>query len=310
MCIRDSTWYPHKNGTHLVMKGLRKLIQETRPDIIHCVMEPWSLTCLEVLALLAGSRQRPKFGVHAAETRLDQGRMLSTSLRRRLFREVVSRCDFFIGWSPQVLEAARSLGLNGQPACAAPGVGVDITLFQPPTPDEKARIRQELNLAGPEDFLVGFVGRFVEEKGIMDLVTAVENAVREAPQLRLALLGEGPLRPRLVAIAAQRPWLRLRPRTDRSGVTSFLRALNLLVVPSRSTPKWEEQFGLVIAEAMACGIPVAGAACGAIPHVIGDDRWVFPQGSPEAIQRCILGAAADPNASAAGGRTAGQPVSY
>ena len=41
-------------------------------------------------------------------------------------------------------------------------------------------------------------------------------------------------------------------------------------MPSRTLPNWKEQFGRVIIEAMACGVPVVGSDSGAIPDVIGD----------------------------------------
>jgi glycosyltransferase involved in cell wall biosynthesis len=60
---------------------------------------------------------------------------------------------------------------------------------------------------------------------------------------------------------------------------AFYRRLDVCVLPSRSQPNWIEQFGRVLIEAMACGVPVIGSDCGEIPHVIGDAGLVFPEGS-------------------------------
>jgi glycosyltransferase involved in cell wall biosynthesis len=51
-----------------------------------------------------------------------------------------------------------------------------------------------------------------------------------------------------------------------------------LVLPSRTRPNWVEQFGRVLIEAMASGVPVVGSDSGEIPNVIGDAGLVFPEG--------------------------------
>jgi len=56
-----------------------------------------------------------------------------------------------------------------------------------------------------------------------------------------------------------------------------LGAFDVLVLPSRTTPGWKEQFGHVLIEAMAMGIPVVGSTSGEIPHVIGRSDLVFQE---------------------------------
>ena len=62
----------------------------------------------------------------------------------------------------------------------------------------------------------------------------------------------------------------------------------MLVLPSRSRPNWTEQFGLVLVEAMACGVPVLGSQSGEIPHVIGQAGWTFPEDDLETLQAGLL----------------------
>lgn len=290
--VKLDTWYLHENGTHIVMKGVPRLIREVRPDVIHCVMEPWSITCLEALACITASSPRPKFGVQACETKPEQGGLIPRLIRTTLYRGVMSRCDYFIGWSQPVLRAATRLGLNGQPAGMAAAVGVDTDLFRPAVQGEKQRIRHELGLYGGDDFLVGFVGRFVEEKGVTDLVAAAEHALPSIPNMKLALLGTGPLHQQLAAAADGRPWMRLLKPRNQAGVATFMRALDLLAVPSQTTPSWEEQFGLVVAEAMASGVCVLGSTSGALPELIADLGWIVPDNCPSAIVDALSDACA------------------
>jgi glycosyltransferase involved in cell wall biosynthesis len=57
-----------------------------------------------------------------------------------------------------------------------------------------------------------------------------------------------------------------------------LNEMDVLVLPSRTGQHWKEQFGRVLVEAMACGIPVIGSNSGGIPAVIGDAGQVVREG--------------------------------
>jgi glycosyltransferase involved in cell wall biosynthesis len=63
----------------------------------------------------------------------------------------------------------------------------------------------------------------------------------------------------------------------------YYHRLDALVLPSRARPHWKEQFGRVLIEAMACGIPVVGSDSGEIPHVIGQAGLLFPEEDVEAL---------------------------
>jgi glycosyltransferase involved in cell wall biosynthesis len=64
---------------------------------------------------------------------------------------------------------------------------------------------------------------------------------------------------------------------------AMLAQADALVLPSRSTPVWQEQFGRVLVEAMACGVPVVGSDSGAIPEVVGNAGLIFPEGDALAL---------------------------
>jgi glycosyltransferase involved in cell wall biosynthesis len=63
----------------------------------------------------------------------------------------------------------------------------------------------------------------------------------------------------------------------------LIRSLDVLILPSVTTPKWKEQFGRVLIEGMACGVPVVGSTSGEIPRVIGDAGIVVPEGDIDAL---------------------------
>jgi glycosyltransferase involved in cell wall biosynthesis len=102
----------------------------------------------------------------------------------------------------------------------------------------------------------------------------------------LHYVGDGPERKTLEKKAVE---CGIQKRTQfmgfltRSQVVAALQSFDVLVLPSRSTPHWKEQFGLVLAEAMLCNIAVVGSNSGAISEVIDDVGLIFPEGDVEAL---------------------------
>ncbi|MGB9873142.1 MAG: glycosyltransferase, partial [Anaerolineae bacterium] len=67
----------------------------------------------------------------------------------------------------------------------------------------------------------------------------------------------------------------------------LLAQVDVVVLPSRTTRVWKEQFGRILVEAMACKVPVVGSDSGAIPEVVGDAGLIFPEGDTEALAECL-----------------------
>jgi L-malate glycosyltransferase len=164
-----------------------------------------------------------------------------------------------------------------------PQLGVDESLFKPQTQPELA---QELGIQANE-FVIGFVGRFVPEKGLKTLFNAVSGLADR--NWKLLLLGRGPMKDELMQMATD---LGFRDRliqvesVPHADVYKYINLMNTLVLPSETTydfktltaAGWKEQFGHVLIEAMACQVPVIGSDSGEIPNVIADAGLVFPEG--------------------------------
>ncbi len=144
------------------------------------------------------------------------------------------------------------------------------------------------------DFVVGFAGRIVAEKGWRDIAAAVAGLPES---FKFVLAGSDHDR---VALAEMLNEPRLRGRVaylgllERDQLWRFYAALNCLVLPSHTTPTWKEQFGGVLADAMAVGLPVVGSSSGAIPEVVGSAGLVFPEGDVEALAVCLRRLDAEP----------------
>ncbi len=174
-----------------------------------------------------------------------------------------------------------------------PQLGVDDTLFKPnPQPE----LKQKLGITDT-DFIVGFVGRFVQEKGILTLLKSLIS-IKDKPW-KFLLLGRGELKSEIINRAKEnniQDRIILVESVPHHEVCNYINLMNTLVLPSETTYKfktltsvgWKEQFGHVIIEAMSCQVPVIGSNSGEIPHVIGDAGLVFPEGDVKALANCLL----------------------
>lgn len=138
-------------------------------------------------------------------------------------------------------------------------------------------------------------GRLVPEKGIEDAVRVMER-VNSARPARLVVVGDGPMAARARTLAASLgvgERLEFVPWQPSAELAVRYRAAHLVLVPSRATYTWVEQFGRVIVEAQASGAVVAGYASGAIPEVAGDAGIIVPCGDVEQLARRVVAVLAD-----------------
>jgi phosphatidylinositol alpha-1,6-mannosyltransferase len=157
-------------------------------------------------------------------------------------------------------------GYDQRPMALIP-LGVDVADFRP-DPAAGEALRRSLGWDQPHPPVIGYLGRFVPDKGLELLTRALDQL---ATPWRALFVGAGPLEPALRGWAA-RHGERVRLCTDVSHdqVPRYLNAMHVLCAPSQTTPKWREQFGRMIIEAFACGVPFVGSDSGEIPHVVRD----------------------------------------
>jgi L-malate glycosyltransferase len=193
------------------------------------------------------------------------------------------------------LDGANILRQRGYKSAIAvmPQLGVDETLFYPTA--KNTNLLREFGIE-PTDFVVGYVGRFVEEKGLLTLAKALAGLTKLP--WKWLLVGQGKLRSQLAeksiewGIGDRIIWVESVSHED---IPPYINLMNCLVLPSQTSYKfqtltavgWKEQFGHVLIEAMACKIPVIGSDCGEIPHVIGDAGLIFPEGNADALRECL-----------------------
>lgn len=161
------------------------------------------------------------------------------------------------------------------------GLGIDPARFQPAEPRTSNDAPTAL-----------YVGRLAQEKGLIDLLSAVERV----PGLQLRIVGNGPQELKIRQMLKQSPAgarIVLEPAWPSLRIPMLMAQVDFLVLPSRTTLRWKEQFGRVLVEAMACQVPVIGSDSGEIPMVIGPAGLVFPEGQVEALAQAMAYLAQD-----------------
>lgn len=250
-----------------------------RPDIIHVEEEPDSLAALQAAAARRILAPRAKLVLNTWQN-------VDRPKRRVVWwvlRTTLGQADAVLCANREAETLLGRFGYCGDTRVLPPQ-GVDLEVFYP----------RRGSPASDEPFTVAYVGRLVPEKGVDLLIDAL--AEMEAPS-RLVLIGGGPIRPALEALASRRG---LEERVQFAGAMSpmelaeHLRKSHVLALPSRATPVWKEQFGRALVEAMACALPVVGSDSGAIPEVVGDAGLIFPEGDAHALTACLDRLAASP----------------
>ncbi len=253
---------------------LYKAIRDFRPDIIHMEQEPHDWVSAQV-CLLNRYVFHKKLILFTWEN-LDR----STNLVTRFLRKfVLSTVDHMIAGNTAAGELVRHQGYDRELA-VLPQFGVDAERFRPMN---VADLRGTLELN--DTSVYGFIGRYTREKGIHTLIDAFEKL--SAQNLPNAVL-------MLVSSMVPPPWLqekviqfgkriRIIDSIPHEDLPRYINLFDTLILPSEESDIWKEQFGRVMIEAMACGVPVIGSSSGAIPEVIGEYGFVFPEKDSTAL---------------------------
>ncbi len=245
-------------------RGLAAVMRAFRPNIVHIDEEPYNLAAWQAFyhARRIGAKT-----LFASWQNLSRRYPPPFSWGERwLLRGV----DYALAGTEGSAAAWRAKGYRG-PIKVIPQFGVDTTRFRPAESCEE------------RPFTFGYVGRLVAAKGVDLLLRAASELGGE---WRLRVVGGGPERVELIALAAKlgiAARVDFTPQLPSTEMPAVYHSLDALVLPSRRTPRWQEQFGRVLTEAMACALPVIGADSGAIPGVIGEAGLLFPEGDTVAL---------------------------
>jgi glycosyltransferase involved in cell wall biosynthesis len=255
--------------------GARRLLRQPW-DVVHCWEEPYVLAAAQIAS------DAPADALFVPATFQNIAKRYPAPVAA-LERRVMKRADGWIAFGKTVHETLRERPGYALKPSRVINPGVDVDAFRPDR-DRRRRTRDALGWRA-DDLVAGFTGRFVEEKGLATLAAAFAQSTR---RWNLLLVGGGPLQPLVDTLRLQHP---SRVRAV-SGVThdempSYVNAMDVLCAPSRTTSRWREQFGRMLIEAMACGVPVLASPAGEIPHVVGEAAVLVDGDDPAAWRHAI-----------------------
>jgi glycosyltransferase involved in cell wall biosynthesis len=252
-----------RGGAHIYAPWtLWQVLNDFRPDIVQLEEEVFSLCAFE-LAIWSRCTGKPLalFGWENIERQLP-------FLRRLTCQFVLKTARLMLCGNQDGADIVRRWGYTGLLE-VMPQMGVDSEFFAP---------RQRKADKRDRPFQIGFFGRLTHGKGI-DLIFAAARQLRDRGcNFRILICGTGSNEAELKQVAQEQgmaDWVIWQGAVRHEQAPEAIAQFDVLVLPSRTTPEWKEQFGHVLIEAMAMGIPVIGSSSGEIPHAIGREDLIF-----------------------------------
>lgn len=257
---------------------LSRLLNRVRPDIVHA-HDPHGVAMAALGLSMSSLRPAPPL---VASRRVDF-RLKRHSFSQWKYRQVSA----FIAASEAIAAILASDGIpRSRIVTVHEGIDVDrIARLEP------ASVHAEFWLPTLAP-VIGNIGALVPHKGQRHFIDAAAIVVREVPDARFVILGEGELRE---ALEHQIRHLHLERHVFlpgfRADVLALLKGFDVFVMSSET-----EGLGTSILDAMACGKPVVGTRAGGIPEVVEDGvtGFVVPTHDPKSMARAIIGLLQDP----------------
>ena len=267
-------WHNRLNRHFYSWRTMKEYFRIRRPDLVFVEEEPWSFCAMQMRHFCRSNAVPYVFFTW------ENIRRRYNLVQEYIFRNVLGSAAAAVAGSWDTAEIVRGRSFE-KPILIQPQYGVDPTIFYRKA---ASRFRDGWRVSGP---VIGFAGRLVAEKGI-DLFLKAFDALTVSATCVIA--GSGPEFNSLKEYA-----VRLRRAQDiyfigpvpHDQIPDFLSALDIIVLPSRTTLTWKEQFGRILIEAMACEVCTVGSDSGAIPAVIGTSGWIYQENDLRALTKIL-----------------------
>lgn len=155
--------------------------------------------------------------------------------------------------------------------------GIDIGMFKRNIDQNLINRKKKLLKIPPNAKIIGYIGRFIEEKGIIDLLEAIKSLNED---YYLILIGDGSLKDEIVSFIKNNKLedrIKILSPKQQKDLVLYYKLIDLLVLPSRTGFFWKEQYGRVLVEAIISGTQVIGSDSGAIPFILNDSTRIFKE---------------------------------
>lgn len=140
--------------------------------------------------------------------------------------------------------------------------GIDLTVFRP------LKIKKHLGLEKNGKLKILFVGRLEEEKGILDLIADFKRLSKNH-DLELVIAGNGLLMEKIEEETRNNSSIKILGNVRYEDMPKLYSMCDVLVHLAKGSKTWQEQYGMVLVEAIACGLPIVSVDSGSIKEVVG-----------------------------------------
>lgn len=260
----------------LGLRGVYRALKEFDPDVIHLTTPGFLVITTLLFARLLRKPLMLSYHTNLVHYCVSYGLGFMQGLIWLMLRLEHNRADFTLTTSPQLCEELVSHGFERVGLWRK---GIDTEVFHPKYRCDTMRAR--LTGGNPQDRLIIYVGRVGAEKNLVFFKSLLERF----PNVRLAIVGDGPFRPILEEELAGTKTVFTGILQGEELSRAFASA-DVFVMPSES-----ETLGFVVLESMASGVPVVGARAGGIPDIIGhnENGYLFSPGSLDECESQLRG---------------------
>ena len=254
---------------------LVRLIRRVRPHILHT--HTAKAGAVGRAAAFAAGSARPRVVLHTFHGHVLRGYFgpVKTEAFRRLERALARESDALVAVSPQVRDDLVSLGVAPEDKFVVIRLGLDLERRLAVPDDARELLRAELGVPH-ESLLVAWLGRMTEIKRAQDLLQAFATLRRRGVEADLALVGDGPLRVGLEALARE------LGIADRCHFTGFRADVGAIYAASDVVALTSANEGtpVTVIEAQAAGRPVVSTDVGGVRDIVrdGESGFVVPAG--------------------------------
>lgn len=262
-----------RGGAHFYFPWqIWQVLNDFQPDIVQVEEEVFSLCAFE-LAIWTRLQNKPLvvFGWENMERQLPW-------LRQKIYQFVFDSASAIIPGNEDGAKIMRQWGYSGLLE-VMPQIGIDTHLFAPKLGK------------WTDQFNIGFLGRLVPAKGVDILFAAVRQLRNQGINCCVTICGSGASESNLRQEAENlgiQDCVVWRGAVRHEQAPEEISQMDVLVLPSRTTSTWKEQFGHVLIEAMAMGVPVVGSDSGEIPGVIGRGDLIFREEDAQGLAAILL----------------------
>ncbi len=264
--VQPMSWWINNSGLRNVAHfypRVKKIMEDVHPDIVELWEEPFSLVTSHTIFWAKRLNDSVKIIFFSAQNIRKNYPFPFCFFEKYTYRNA----DYAFLVSDDVASVLKAKGYDKQYLVLP--LGVDPEFF---CKKDVSSLKKDLLI---RDFVVGFVGKIVDQKGILDLIQAISK-INE--KIQLLIIGSGNLRgeveQRVRSLGLGQKTI-ITDAVPHSKIPEYLNCMDLLVVPSITLPHLKEQFGRIIIEGMACEVPVIGSDSGEIPKTIDKAGLIF-----------------------------------